>query len=183
VLDSLLEIKAPCNPASAAEQVAALLKSYRLRETTGDCYAAGFAINAFAAHGVKLRHANRDRSGFYLETLPLFTSGRIRLLDSKRLVTQLASFERRTMPGGKDRVDHPIGGSDELANACAGTVTLAISRPQPVMAGPIVITSGNVRFDGIGGPTGPWERLMIEERRNAERQRVDAERLRRMWSG
>jgi hypothetical protein len=48
------------------------------------------------------------------------------------------------------------------------------------MAGPIVITSGNVRFDGIIGPTGPWERLMIEERRDAERQRVDAECLRRM---
>jgi hypothetical protein len=51
------------------------------------------------------------------------------------------------------------------------------------MAMPIIITSGNIRFDGIGGPTGPWERLMIEERRNAERERVDAERLRRMWSG
>ena len=44
VLDSLLEIKVPSNPASAADQVEALLNSYRLRETTADRYAAGFAI-------------------------------------------------------------------------------------------------------------------------------------------
>jgi hypothetical protein len=87
------------------------------------------------------------------------------------------------MLGGKDRIDHPVGGSDDLANACAGAVTLAVSRPQPVMAGPIIFTSGNVRFDGIGGPTGPWERLMVEERQNDDRKRAEAERLRRMWSG
>jgi hypothetical protein len=49
------------------------------------------------------------------------------------------------------------------------------------MAMPLVITSGISRFDAIGGPSGPWQRLMAEERRNAERERVQAERLRRMW--
>jgi hypothetical protein len=37
--------------------------------------------------------------------LPKFTSGRVRILDNPRLVTQFAALERRTSPIGKDRVD------------------------------------------------------------------------------
>jgi hypothetical protein len=57
--------------------------------------------------------------------LPLFTSGRARLLDSKRLVTQFASLERRTSPIGKDRVDHGPGGADDLCNSAAGALVAA----------------------------------------------------------
>ena len=46
VLDALIEIKAPLNPVAATEQVAGLLKSYGLRETVSDKYAAGFATDA-----------------------------------------------------------------------------------------------------------------------------------------
>jgi hypothetical protein len=116
VLDALIEIKAPLNPVTATEQVAGLLKSYRLGDTVADKYAAGFAVDAFAKCGIKLRHSERDRSTIYSESLPLFMSGRVRLLDHKRLVTQFASLERRAMPGGRDRIDHGVGGSDDLCN-------------------------------------------------------------------
>jgi hypothetical protein len=63
----------------------------------------------------------------YLDALPLFTAGRVRLLDNKRLVTQFASLERRTSAVGKDRVDHGVGGSDDCCNSAAGALVLAAS--------------------------------------------------------
>jgi hypothetical protein len=169
VLDALVEIKAPLNPVAATEQVAALLKSYGLRETVSDKYAAGFATDAFAKCGIKLRHSERDRSKIYLECLPLFTSGRMRLIDSKRLVTQFASLERRTMPGGKNRVDHGIGGADDLCNSAGGALVHAVTTKAVVMSMPLIFTSGT-RFSELGGLTprmgsDPWSRLMEEELR------------------
>ena len=76
----------------------------------------------------------------YLNALPLFTSGRVRLIDNQRLAAQLASLERRTSPGGRDRVDHGPGGHDDLANAAAGALTLATAPNQtaPIVA-PIIV--------------------------------------------
>jgi DNA-directed RNA polymerase subunit RPC12/RpoP len=45
------------------------------------------------------------------------------LLDSQRLATQLCSLERRTARSGKDSVDHPVGGHDDLANSACGALT------------------------------------------------------------
>ena len=44
---------------------------------------------------------------------------------SDRLVQQLATLERRTARGGKDSIDHPPGGHDDIANAIAGAALLA----------------------------------------------------------
>ena len=51
-----------------------------------------------------------------------FNSGRVRLLDNQRMVTQFANLERRTSPIGKDRVDHGPGGHDDLCNSAAGAL-------------------------------------------------------------
>jgi hypothetical protein len=135
VLDCLLEIKAPFNPTDATWQVAETLKSYRLTRTIGDKYAANWTIDAFAKFGIRYEHSERDRSALYLDCLPLFTSGRARLLDNKRLVTQFGALERRTSPVGKDRVDHGPGGSDDSCNSAAGALVLA-SRPQGLVIPP-----------------------------------------------
>lgn len=129
VLDCLVEIKAPFNPTSATKQVAETLKSYGLTTTTGDKYAAEWVVDAFAKVGVKYRHSERDRSAIYLDALPLFTSGRVRLLDNKRLVSQFASLERRTSAGGKDRVDHGPGGHDDVCNSAAGALVTLGKQP------------------------------------------------------
>jgi hypothetical protein len=125
VLDNLLEVVAPFNPTEATAQVANTLKAYRLHRTTGDKYGAAWVVDAFAKHGIRYEHSERDRSALYLDCLPLFTSGRARLLDSRRLVTQFASLERRTSPVGKDRVDHGPGGADDACNSAAGALVLA----------------------------------------------------------
>lgn len=61
----------------------------------------------------------------YGELLPLVNSGRVELLDDQRLLTQLATFERRSGRSGKDSVDHAPGSHDDVANAAAGAYVLA----------------------------------------------------------
>ena len=149
VLDCLLEIRAPCNPQSATEQIADLLKSYGIRETTGDKYAAQWTVDAFAKRGITYRHSTRDRSAIYADALPLFTSGRARLLDNPRLVNQLASLERKTSSLGRDKIDHGPGGHDDLCNAAALSLVLATSKTPMSFAPPVIITSGG---GGGGAP-------------------------------
>jgi hypothetical protein len=128
VLDALLEIKAPFNPTSATRRVSELLRSYGLRKTVGDKYAAAWPVDAFAKEGITYEHSERDRSAIYLDALPLFTSGRARILDNKRLASQFVSLERRTSSVGKDKVDHGPGGHDDLCNSAAGALVLAAGK-------------------------------------------------------
>jgi hypothetical protein len=52
-------------------------------------------------------------------------------LDSnRRAITQIASLERRTSRAGKDLIDHPPGGRDDIANVIAGAVHLVLARPR-----------------------------------------------------
>jgi hypothetical protein len=46
-----------------------------------------------------------DRSAIYMNTLPIFTSGRARLLDNQTAVPQFEALERRTFSTGRERVD------------------------------------------------------------------------------
>src|SRR5207245_7560644 len=63
------------------------------------------------------------RPTIYGSFLPLLNSpGRVELLDDPRLVSQLLSLERRTARGGRDSVDHSVGGRDDCANAAAGVL-------------------------------------------------------------
>jgi hypothetical protein len=126
VLDCVHEIKAPFNPTSATQQVANLLKNYGITSTRGDRYAAAWTVDGFAAFGIRYQHSERDRSAIYLDCLPLFTSGRVRLLDNQRLVSQFSSLERRTSSIGKHKIDHGPGGSDDVCNAAAGALVRAI---------------------------------------------------------
>jgi hypothetical protein len=121
-----LEIKAPFNPADAAWRVRELLLSYGLHATTGDRYAVQWVVSEFAKGGIAYVHCEKDKSALYLEALPLFSSGRCRLVDSARLVNQIVSLERRVSPGGRDRIEHPRGSHDDVANAALGALALAV---------------------------------------------------------
>lgn len=121
-LDAVLEIRPPFSAQTAAEQAASLFKDYGVSIATADRYAVGIVSEMFAKLGIEYRPSERDRSQIYLEALPLFTSGRARLLDNRRLVTQIATLERRAVASGRDRVDHPRDGHDDLANAACGAL-------------------------------------------------------------
>jgi hypothetical protein len=128
VLAALLEIRPPFDPMSVMlAEVAPLLRSFGLSEVIGDRYAANWVSGAFERVGIRYRHSERDRSAVYENALPLFTSGRARILDNQRLVTQLANLERKTTSGGRDRISHPErqGHHDDAANACCGALIAA----------------------------------------------------------
>jgi hypothetical protein len=115
--------------------------------------------------GVAYEYGIHDPVAPAHDALPLFTTGRARLLDSKRLVTQLASLERRTSSLGKDRVDHGPGGFDDAANVACGAM-VASSKKQdmvpivaPIIVGRTATIPGGTRLDAGGvARMGLWRR-------------------------
>jgi hypothetical protein len=79
--------------------------------------AANWVVEAFAKTGIRYLQSERDRSAIYLDALPLFTSGRARLIDNARLVAQFAALERRTFSTGRD-----VWITDHLAEMTRATV-------------------------------------------------------------
>lgn len=67
-----------------------------------------------------IRAERTAKKSLYLDLLPKLNSRSIRLLDNARSINQLAALERRTLRGGKDTIDHPPGGHDDVANVIAG---------------------------------------------------------------
>jgi hypothetical protein len=128
LLDCLYERRAPFDPSTVVEEICELARSYRIRVIVGDKYAAQWVVEAFKKELITYKQSERDRSALYLDALPLFTSGRARLIDNPRLVHQLAALERRTTCLGRDLVDHPPSGADDCANSCAGVLALIASK-------------------------------------------------------
>ncbi len=156
VLDCVVEIKPPYNASAASARLADVLKSYGLAQTVGDRYGAGWVVGEFAKHGIRYIHSERDRSAAYLDALPLFTSGRVRLLDNPRLVSQFVALERRTSPIGKDRVDHGPSGHDDLCNAAALAIVLAAEpKPRAIIAAPIIIRIARASIGDAGDVSAP----------------------------
>lgn len=125
VIDLAKRWAPPFNPHHVISEMADELKAYELRRVIGDNYAAEFTASAFVENGIKYRKSDKNKNIIYAELLPRLCSGDIELLDDERLVSQLASLERRTRSGGRDVIDHPPGGHDDLANAVAGVAVVA----------------------------------------------------------
>jgi hypothetical protein len=124
VLDVIREIQAPFSPEAAVQELSGICKAYKVTELIGDSYGGEWAKESFAKWGVNYRLSDKNRSELYLAFLPLLMSDQVVLLDSPRLVNQLCSLERRTARSGRDSIDHPIGGHDDIANAVCGALTL-----------------------------------------------------------
>ncbi len=73
-----------------------------------------------------------SQSAAYIECLPLFSQGRLKLLDHPQQGRELQCLERRTRAGGKDIVDHPRGGHDDYANVLALAAVAAVEAVQQV---------------------------------------------------
>ncbi len=129
----LREAKPPFSPESVVIEFALLLHRYRISDVSGDRYAGEFARSPFRQAGIDYRLSDRSKSDLYRDLLPLLNSGRLELLDHPRLLSQLARLERRTARGGRDSIDHAVGGHDDVANAAAGALLLASVEREPVM--------------------------------------------------
>ena len=112
------------DPESAVDQFAATLRSYGVNSVTGDRYAAQWSAQSFEKRKIRYVPSELPKSGLYGELLPRLMAKKIRLVDDARLVNQIASLERRTARGGKDSIDHPPSGHDDVANVVAGLAAI-----------------------------------------------------------
>jgi predicted Fe-Mo cluster-binding NifX family protein len=123
---------APHDPLKVAVEVAEFLRAYGLTSAMADQYGAEFAVAAYREAGVELMAAPVTRTEAYLHLLPLFTTGRIEIPDDPVLRTELLALERRTGASGRDVVDHPPRGHDDVANAVA--LAAYLSRPSDAVS-------------------------------------------------
>jgi hypothetical protein len=134
IVDLVRERKPPFSPESVVTEFSAALKPYRVREIEGDRWGGEWPREAFAKNGIAYTVSEKPKSAIYTEFLPLLNSGRVELLDHSRTVAQLCALERRTGRGsGRDSIDHPPGGHDDVINAVAGAAVLAAAAAVEMM--------------------------------------------------
>jgi len=147
VLDAVREVRPPFDPYHVAGEVAQTLRAYGCREAQADKFAGAWVTTAFERHGITVTQDAEPKSQLYLAALPLLQGGRCDLLDMSRLRGQLAALERRRRAGGRDVVDHPPAGFDDVANSVVGVLLRAIGGAgwwaQPPRAGEVDF-AGNV---------------------------------------
>jgi len=127
VLDLVREVRPPFSPESVVSEFARTLRDYHVFTVTGDRYGGEWPAERFREHGIRYAVAEKPKSDLYREFLPLLNSNRIGLLDHPRLIAQLCGLERRTARGGRDSIDHPPGGHDDIANVVAGMARRPLS--------------------------------------------------------
>jgi hypothetical protein len=124
VLDVARAWRAPHDPAVVVGEMATVLQSYGISRIRGDRYAGGWPSAEFLKHKINYEPSEKDKSALYLDFAPMVNSSRVELLDLKHLKNELVSLERRTRSAGRDLVDHPPRGFDDLANSVAGVCTM-----------------------------------------------------------
>jgi hypothetical protein len=75
----------------------------------------------------------KTASEFFRELLPWLNSGRAELTDDRRLTNQFAGLERRRTRGGRETIDRPPGGHNDIANAAALALMKAASEGAPAL--------------------------------------------------
>jgi hypothetical protein len=123
-----------------------------------------------SAHSVRYELSELNRSEIYLNFLPVVTSGQVDLLDNRRMVAQFAQLERRTSRAGRDTIDHPQGGHDDVSNSVAGCIALLATQKQMMRFTDDVIArlsepyrpapwEGREQLNVTLGPSGPYGSL------------------------
>jgi hypothetical protein len=127
-LDLVREYPSPFSPDAVTADIAATVKQYGCTQVSGDRYGGEFPREPFRKHGITYRVTDSVKSDLYRDFLPLLNSGRVDLLDNKRLKAQLCGLERTVSKAGQDTIDHPFGQHDDVANAAAGALVLAAKK-------------------------------------------------------
>ena len=137
----------PFDPRIVAEEYAKLAQEYGCTQITGDNYAGEWVARAFADAFIKYEVCPWPKSQLYLEALPLFNRGAVSLPNQEPLLRELRLLERRVHRSGKDSVDHPRNGHDDLANATAGAIWVAVNQlHRPRMRQGAIAPSGFVTW-------------------------------------
>jgi hypothetical protein len=130
VLDFVQEWLPPFSPEQVVVDIASICRRYGVTSVIGDRYGGEWPRERFRVNQIEYRIADVTRSEVYLTMLPAINSGKIELLDNPRLIAQLCALERRTARSGKDQVDHPRNGKDDLINSGALALVEAALAPK-----------------------------------------------------
>jgi integrase len=125
VLDAIRAIKPPFDPGEVTREFSDFLKLYGINGIFGDSYGGEWPVAEFAKHGILYALSEKTKSELYLSLIPVLTSKRVELLANEGLKNELRRLERRRGRSGKDSIDHPPRGTDDIANAVAGVIYIA----------------------------------------------------------
>jgi hypothetical protein len=84
------------------QDYAQLCQQYHVASVVGDSYAAEWVKSSWVKAGISYAASDLPKSQIYLEVLPLFTRGLVRLPDHPTLLRELRLLERQTHRGGRD---------------------------------------------------------------------------------
>ena len=126
ILDAIRGVTGRLDPQRVTKEYAALAQAYGIGMVSGDHYAAEWVAASWRDCGVSYQRVEPTGSQIYLETLPLFARGIVRLSNHQVLLRELRLLERRTGRGGRDVVDHPPHCHDDHARAACGALWLAL---------------------------------------------------------
>jgi hypothetical protein len=162
-LDAVREYRPPFSPDQVLNEVAELFRRYGIRRAWGDRYAGEFPRERLRYSGVDYLLLRQSKSEIYAAFLPALNSGRVALLDTQRLISQLCGLERRTTRGARDSIDHPPGQHDDVANAAAACLVMCGENAErkvtwTVTAGDKTFSNGEIVEDR--GYAGPWPRIV-----------------------
>jgi hypothetical protein len=118
---------APHDPARVAKEFAELCRAFNIRRIYGDRFAGEWVAQAYERERVNYIPSELNRSELYLEGLPLFSRGQVRMPEHKILLKELRLLERSTHRSGRDTVDHPRHSYDDFANSLFGALYIAAS--------------------------------------------------------
>ena len=122
VLDLVREFTPPFSPDDVVKEMAVILKSYGISEVVGDRYSGEWVVERFDQHGITYTTSALTKSDLYKAVLPDLMSQRALLIENERMRVQFLQLERKAAGHGRDLIDHPRGGHDDIANAVAGAL-------------------------------------------------------------
>jgi hypothetical protein len=131
-LDCLREMRPPFAPSAVVENFVQVLRAYQCWTVRGDRWAGEWVREPLLTHGVSYELSELSKSEIYQAFMPMMNSGTVALLDNDRLERQLVALERKVSRGGRDSIDHPPGGHDDLANVAAGACLIALERGEAI---------------------------------------------------
>ena len=122
VVDVVRGTSGKFDPYLVTAEYATLCREYGIDSVTGDVYAAQWVAGAWQEQNIAYLKSDLPKSQIYLECLPLFARGLVRLPDHLKLLRELRLLERHSHRSGRDTVDHARGGHDDHANAVCGVL-------------------------------------------------------------
>ena len=146
VIDAIRAARPPFDPAAVTKEFSEFLKLYGITGVFGDNYGGEWPRTEFAKNGIVYELSELHKSDLYLNLIPVLCSRKVELLDDEKLKNELRRLERRRGKSGRDTIDHPPRGSDDIANAVAGVVHLALEQCGDMMPA----SAGNRMFSRNG---------------------------------